>query len=135
MRILTTLTIGTAALLTSVPLAAAVSPRPAYMLSMQLRDGERVVGSPRLRVTAGEMATVSIGDLSGNHYRVCVTAMPNAAGKVAISSNVDVVSLGRHGTASPRLVIGYGERAVMAIAADDGAGKPFRVDVTVRKAA
>ena len=133
MRAVALLAVGAATLFTGPSLDAAVSPRATYVLSMQLRDGERVVGAPRLRVAAGEMATVSIGGAAGDHYRVCVTALPKSAGTVAIASTVDVVSLGRHGTASPRMVVGYGERAAMAIGADNGAGKPFRVELTVVK--
>ena len=133
MRFVAALALG-AALFTAPSTDAAVSPRPSYLLSMQLRDGERVVGTPRLRVTAGEMAIVSFGNAAGDHYRVCVTALPKTAGTVSIASTVDVVSLGRHGTASPRLVVGYGERAAMAIGADDGVGKPFRVELMVVKA-
>lgn len=135
MRALATLAAGMAGLVAHAPLEAAVSARPTYLLSMHLHDGKRLIGSPSLRMAAGEMAIVSINEVDGEHYRVCVTAMPDATGKVAIASTVDVTSFGRHATTSPRVVVAYGERRALAVNAADGRATAFRLDLTVTRAA
>ena len=121
--------------LLAIPSAiAAEGAAPTYLLSMTLKDGEHVVGNPRLRIAAGEPAQIRIGEADGASYDVKVLATPRAGSTVNVASDIDIVSAaGVHRSASPALVVDLGEASAIAFGADSATQKPFRIDFTLER--
>ncbi|TPG43080.1 hypothetical protein EAH79_04485 [Sphingomonas koreensis] len=121
-----------AAALVVSPLAAAAPTAPTYLLAMTLHDGDRVVGSPHLTVSAGQPAKIEIGDAAGNHVSMSVTTAPKTATKVSVASTIDVTSIANgHHSVSPKLVVGLDQPSVIEFGAEGPTDKQFRVDFKV----
>lgn len=122
------------AVTSTASLAASAAPVPAtYLLSMQWRDGDRLVGSPKIAIAAGVPSRVEIGDAAGNHYAMTVTATAQTAGTVAIRSTIDVVSAGARSKASPAMLVAVDKPSAIAFGTESPMAKPFRVDFTINK--
>lgn len=118
----------------ALPVAAADTPRGFYQLNMQLHDGDRLVGSPRLTVAAGETSHIDIGDAVGNHYTLAFTITPRSAETALFTSTIDVSAKGRQQMQTPSLEVALGKPATIAFGEEGPTTKPFRVDFTISKA-
>lgn len=128
--------VGLGGLAAMLATSAAISMAPVattYLLSMQMRDGDRLVGSPKLTVAAGAASRIEIGDAAGNHYDMIVTVTARTPETVAIKSTINVVSSGVHRTASPNMVVAFNKPSAIAFGVQSATSKPFRVDFTVDK--
>lgn len=124
---------GFAAALAASP-ATSTSPTPAiYLMTMDMHDGDRLVGSPKLTFAAGKPSKVEIGDAAGNHYAMSVTATPQSTDTVAIKSTIEVASANLHQTATPSMVVAFGKPSTIAFGIESPTSKPFRVDFTISK--
>ncbi len=122
-----------AAMLAASPATSTAPTPPIYLMTMQMHDGDRLVGSPKLTFAAGAPARVEIGDAAGNHYAMSVTATPQTSETVAIKATIDVVSAGVHHTASPNMVVAFNKPSAIAFGVESATSKPFRVDFTINK--
>ena len=110
---------------------------PAYLLSMKLSDGDRLVGRPRLTIRAGEPARIEIRDAQGHGVSMSLTAKPRAGSSsdVDIASIIDVASAsGEHIAAKPALMVKLGQPASLAFGTETAPHKPFLVELTVEAA-
>lgn len=124
------------AALAATAIAAAEPVAPAYVLSMKLQDGTRVVATPRLEVLAGKQARIEIGEKDGSQFNMLVTVTPQAGSTVSFASKIDLVSAaGVHRSARPALLVRLGVPSAIAFGEDSPTSKPFRVDFTVGSAA
>lgn len=118
------------------PLLSAAPATPTYLLSMKLLDGDRVVGTPELKVPAGSPARIEVGERGGNWYSVGVTASPGPGTTVKVVSTIAFVSTdGVRRTANPTLLVRLGEPAVISFGEDSATAKPLRIDLLVREVA
>lgn len=112
-----------------VPAPEAVA--PTYLLSMKLHDGATLVATPALRVKAGEVATVEIGDGKGHRYSVRLTVTPSVEDTLHVESAIDVVTREGHYSAEPSMIVRTGLPAGVMVGMVRDTSKPFRVDFTV----
>ena len=113
------------------PVLSANATAPIYLLTMQMKDGNRLVGSPSLKIIAGQPARIEVGNEPGDHYSISITATPQSGDTVAIASIIDVVSAGRHYAESPTLRVGLGRPSAIEVGEESPTSKPFRVDFTI----
>ncbi|MEA3015294.1 MAG: hypothetical protein QOI38_16 [Sphingomonadales bacterium] len=112
------------------PIAAAsagpVAPaQPAYLVSMTLRDGERLVAEPRLQVDANRPADIVLTDKEGDRYRMRFTVAPHGDGVVALRSSIAVArASGAERRVEPVLLVGFEAPAAIEFGVD-GAGEPL----------
>lgn len=118
----------------AIPVSAAEAPRALYQLSMELHDGDRLVGSPRLKVAAGEMSNIEIGDTAGNRYTLAFSITPRSSETALFSSTINVSANGREQKQAPSLEVALGKPAAIAFGEEGPTAKPFRVDLTISKA-
>ncbi len=110
------------------------APRTLYQVNMELRDGDRLVGSPRLKVAAGATSNVDIGDAAGNRYTLAFSVTPRSAQTALFKSTIDVVAKGNRQNKAPWLEVALGKPATIAFGEESATAKPFRVDLTISKA-
>lgn len=122
-----------AATLAASPATSTSPTSTIYLLTMDMRDGDRLVGSPGLEVAAGMPAKVEIEDKAGNHYVMNVTATPQTADTVAVQSTINITSNGLHRTASPNMVVALGKPSAIAFGVESPTSEPFRIDFTISK--
>lgn len=118
----------------AVKVSAAEGPRTLYQLNMELHDGDRLVGSPHLKVAAGEGSKIDIGDKAGNRYTIAFSITPRSAETALFTSTVNVAANGKRQTIAPSLEVALGKPATIAFGDDSATAKPFRVDFTISKA-
>ncbi len=115
----------------AVPAISASPATSTYLLTTQMKDGARVVGAPKLTIAAGRPARIEVGSEPGDHYSISLTATPQSADTVSLTSTFDVVSAGIRHTASPTLSVAFGKPATIEFGEDSATSKPFRVDFTI----
>ena len=134
MRALMFLGLGSfAAMLAASPVTSAAPTAPIYLMTMEMHDGDRLVGSPKLTFAAGAPAKVEIGDAAGNHYAMSMTATPQSSETVAIKSTFDITSAGVHQTAAPSMLVAFNKPSAIAFGVESATSKPFRADFTISK--
>jgi hypothetical protein len=127
----TILALAASALCASAAIATPAK-APTYLLTMKLTDGDRIVGTPRLEITAGEPARIEIGTAGGDRYAMDLTATPQADGRISMASAIDVVHAGGvRRAAKPTLLVNPGETSAIAFGVDSGQEKSVRVEFTV----
>lgn len=107
--------------------------KPTYLLDMQIHDGDRLVGSPKLKIASGEPSTIEIGEGGGNHYNVTMTAMARPGQIVFVKSKIDVVAGGIHQALSPNMLVTLNKSSGIAFGTESATSKPIRVDFTLTK--
>lgn len=125
--------IGSAALAEPVAVKADAAQ---YLLTMELSDGGRIVGKPRLTVLENEPARVEIGEADGSHYSLRLTLTPQSGETVAVASQMTIAPVGRmQRTVSPALVVALDRPSAVEFGAESPTDKPFRVNFTVSRVA
>lgn len=115
-----------------VPASAAEPNLPTYVLSMTLKDGDRVVGNPRLSALAGKPAVIEIGEANGNHYSLRVIMTPQAASVVCVAATINVQSVQQgHRKVQPYLSVTLGQNSTIMFGEESAVAKPFRVEFKV----
>lgn len=104
-----------------------------YLMTMEIFDGDRLVGTPKITVAADKPAEIEISDAPGNRYAMTVTASPQSATTVAIKSKIDFASAGSRQTASPSLLVAFDTSSTIQFGIDDAKSKPFRVTFSISK--
>ena len=104
---------------------------PAYVVSMEIRDGDKLIGQPHLNVLAAENWRIMIGDGKESDFTMSVVARPVDANTVSIASVVDVLSHGTKQHAAPNLTVALGKPAELAFGEDSATTKPVRIKLTV----
>lgn len=126
-----------AGLIGSAALAGPVVVKPdaaQYLLAMELSDGGRIVGKPRLTVSENEPASIEIGEADGSHYSLRITLSPQPNQVVAVASQMTIAPAGRQQrTVSPALTVALGRPSAIEFGADSPTEKPFRVNFTVSR--
>jgi hypothetical protein len=109
------------ATLLAVPAGAGETASPLYQVSMDIRDGGKLVASPSLRVAAGETATVVSDHGDGRRYSIKVKLSPAGGETVSLDSTIDVsLASGQHFSGQPRLTARLGERVSLRYGAEAG---------------
>jgi hypothetical protein len=124
-----------AALLAPAVAASAEAPaEPAYLVSISLRDGNRLVAEPRLTVLAYGSGQIEIGDEEGNRYDMRFTVSPQDGDLVAFRSTLAVshASGARH-DAAPVLLFRTGSTGGISFH-DEGMDRPFHATVLISPA-
>ena len=105
---------------------------PTFLLTMKLADGDRIVGTPKLEITAGEPARVEIGTAGGDHYAMDLTVTPQADGRVSMASAIDVVHAGGvRRVARPTLLVNPGEPSAITFGVNSRQERPVRVEFAI----
>ena len=104
-----------------------------YLLAMQIHDGDRLVGSPKLTIAAGQPLTIEIADKSGDHYNMTVTVTSRSGEILFMKSTIDVVSGGVHHALTPSMLVALNESSSIKFGIDSAISKPIRVDFTLNK--
>jgi hypothetical protein len=109
--------------------ASATTPETA-MVSFELREGERMIGSPSLQVRIGEPASVSVG--GGRGYRLDLTVSPGPieGGYMVRSALYRAADEEWRLVGSPSLLVARGAQARAAV--DHGPNSNYSISVTVR---
>lgn len=127
--------IATTLALAFAPAVQAREPVPAYLLTMKLLEGGKVVGIPVLKVKAGEPATIKIDDAAGHRYEMQVTASPSDKDTVLVQSSIDVASGDARYAGKPALLVKLGQPSAIEIGEQSATAQPFHVDFTVTQTA
>lgn len=104
---------------------------PTYVVSMKLHDGIVPLGTPALRVKAGEPAVIDIGDAEGHRYSVRLTVKPGEDDTLFVESAIDVVTREGSYSAQPAMTVRSGLPAGILVGMVRDESQPFRIDLTV----
>lgn len=108
------------------------APHPAvYLVSMNLRDGDTPVATPKLMIAPGQPAVVEIGDGAGHHYSVHLSVTKGQDEALMVRSSIDVVTGEGHYLADPAMTVMPGLPAAVMVGMEKDSSKPFMVDFTV----
>jgi hypothetical protein len=122
----------TALLAPAIAAPAEAPAEAAYLVSISLRDGNRLVSEPRMTVLANRYGEVGITDKEGNRYDMRFTVSPQGDERVAFRSTVAVVHAnGAHHQASPTLVVDTGSTAAFAVQGG-GMDRPLSATIQIR---
>jgi hypothetical protein len=125
-----------AALLAPTVAASAEAPaaEPTYLVSISLRDGDRLVAEPRLTVLANGPGQIEIGDKEGNRYDMRFTVSPQGGDVVAFRSSLAVArASGARHEAAPVLLVRAGSTGAISFQ-DEGMDRPFHATVRISPA-
>ncbi len=105
----------------AVPAGATDAATPIYQLSVDIRDGGKLVASPSLRVASGETASVVADPGDGRNYSIAVKVSPIGGDTVSLDSTIDInTASGKHFAGKPRLTARLGERVSLLYGDDAG---------------
>ena len=105
-----------------------------HLLAVHYDDGVRLSGDPRLRVAAGEAASIVIGDGAPSGFSMRMTATPAEPGKLNASFSIDAVPVpGVHKRATSAMLVDLGKPATIAFDERGPGMSPVRVSFTYRR--
>lgn len=128
------ISVAVAATALSMPATARAKAPDRYLVSVQIKEGDKLIASPRLLALSGASARATVSGL----YDVSVTAAPDTkrAGNVLLSYSITLSSssegVSNRRTQTSTFSIKEGQLAVLDLAQPGGAtGVPTRVELSV----
>ena len=108
-----------AAIATGAP--AAPPAQPAYLVQLTLKQGDTLVGSPRLLVAAGQPARAAATNADGARYDVTLSVSEREGSTYLVKLDLDSSAAnGRSVHATPAMLVKAGETSALTVGPGDG---------------
>lgn len=112
------------------------SSQQVFDVTMSIRNGNRVIAEPRMRVLSGEIARIELEPGDGSHFGMDFTVKPQDAEHLMFAANVDAGEANGNSRtslqAAPKLIVLAGQSSTIEIGNEAQGIGTYRTDFIIR---